>query len=271
MRTLGSDVGATILNQDIYELSKTQKHRLGTRVVRGDAVYRYAHCKTAYLSNERAVRPYKLHMVRNAAIPTAPAVGASQVIVTVHTDDGALNTGVIAAHELTGGRVIFLVAYTDANVSSWLNMGIRDNTAVGSAGGAMTITLDGELPLVPTYCEEIIANPYRNLIWSGIGGGQGTANNALFVGVPVRLATADLPYHWVQTWGPVRVSCEATVKVSGSTGDQRADLVINDDGAFKLCITDNDYTYHAQRGGVGMCMLEAGTQAAPFVYLQIAP
>ena len=86
--TLGAGLGATVLNQDIYELSATQKHRLGTRVVRGDCVYRYAKAIVAIDKTCHLVWNTYHQCISYAQIATASVIGDNKIYVTVGATDG---------------------------------------------------------------------------------------------------------------------------------------------------------------------------------------
>lgn len=259
-RTLGADLGATVLNQDIYEISATQKHRLGTRVQRGDCVYRYAKASKTLTTNQLAVHPVNLRYLVSLAIPTTAPKGSNKVIVTA-TGGGQLGDSAIAEHEMQGGRVMFF----KAGAAEWLVMGIKDNSV---AATTMTLTLDGELPFELThtvdYCEEAICSPYLDVNHDNSGG------LLPFVGMPMRLATAAEPYFWLQTWGPGRIAPQAAVGVVANNNT----VVFRHDGSCDTAeeITTDAYANQtSQHAGFVMTRLANGTQSAPFIFLQIAP
>lgn len=255
-RILGSDLGATVLNQDIYEISATQKHRLGTRVVRGDKTYHYAKTLTSITNSQLAVWSYYHQEIMYAAIAAASPVGANYLYVTVGAADGIANDGVIAAHALEGGSVVLF----DASTDEWLNYTIRDNNAAVS-GGTITLTIEGTLPYATTTSDhvEVMASPW--LVSSGNNGGLRP-----FWGPPMRLATTTYPYFWIQTWGPCWLAPQASV---GATAHKN-EVVFRHDGSIDLPVYNDSYTMNAQRAGFVMTRAQAGTQGAPFIFLQVA-
>jgi len=264
-RTLGAGVGATVLNQDIYEISATQKHRLGTRFMRGDCVYRYAKTQTAITDNSALVWNTYHQDISYAAIATASPIGSNQIYVTVGAADGIANGGVFAAHSLEGGSLVIFINGT----ASILCFGILDNNAAVS-GGTMTITLDGELPvatIATTSIVEAMGSPY--LVSSGNSGGfRG------FQGAPMRLTTTDYPYLWLKTWGPHWVSPQTNV---GSAAN-RNQVCVRHDGSIDLpggatLMKDGNPLYTENAQLVGYCITHAqdGTQGAPIIMLQIMP
>lgn len=260
-KTLGAGAGLTVSPQDIYAISATQKLRLGTRLVRGDMVYHYAKAYEALTSIEMAVHPQNLKYVRNAAIPTTAPIGSNQVTITVNTDDGLLWNGEIAAHEMEGGTI----AFYKVGVAEWMVFSILDNSIAVAGGTTMVVTLDGELPVALTdtvdYCEEAIPSIYSNVTDTSAGGTRP------FVGLPMRLATVAEPYFWVQTWGPARIAPEANV---GAAADANQ-VVFGGDGACHLATNADAAFEYAQNAGFVLTRNEAGTQAAPLIFLQISP
>jgi len=258
-RTLGSDIGATVLNQDLYEISAVAKHRLGTRVVRGDRAFRYAKASKTLTKNELAVHPVDLHYIRNAVIPVTAPIGSDRVTVTVHSGDGQAGDGVIAAHEMQGGHVMFY----KAGANEWMTFGIVDNTV--AASNRITLTLDGELPVALTaaadYCEEGMGCPYYNVNHDNANGTRP------FLGMAMRLATVAEPYFWIQTWGPARFAPQAGVGTPANVNV----CVFRHDGSIDVPVFNDANLKYAQHAGFVMTRLKNGDQAAPFVFLQVAP
>jgi len=264
-RTLGAATGATVLNQDIYEISATQKHRLGTRVMRGDCVYRYAKSIVTITDLSTLVWNYYHQDISYAAIATASPIGSNKIYVTSGAADGIANNGTFAAHSLEGGSLVIF----DGGTTECYNFGIIDNDAAVS-GGTITITLDGELPVATTAASdyvEAMGSPY--IVSSGNSGGfRG------FQGAPMRLATTTYPYFWIKTWGPHWCSPQTNV---GSAHD-RNQVCVRHDGSIDLpggatLMKNGDplYTENAQLVGYVVTHAQDNTQGAPFIMLQIMP
>ncbi|KXH72798.1 MAG: hypothetical protein AM326_10960 [Candidatus Thorarchaeota archaeon SMTZ-45] len=255
-KVLGSAPYATVLNQDIYELSSTQKHRLGTRCVRGDRAFRYAKAIASFTRTSTLAYSYYHQDIAYAAIATASVVGDNKIYVTVGAADGIANDGVFAAHSLEGGSLVIF----DASANENMYFGILDNNAAVS-GGTMTITLDGELPLATvatTYHVEAIGSPYR----VGVGNPGGLR---YWAGLPMRMATTTNPYFWLQTWGPCWIAPQTSVGASANHGC----VVARHDGS--LDVQDTSGYSDAQIVGSVMSYSQAGGQGAPIIMLQIAP
>lgn len=256
-KVLGAGLGVTIPSQDIYEISATQKQRLGTRLQRGDRVFRYVKTSKTLTDNELAVHPVNAHAIRNAAIPTVSyPIGSTKIKVTVDASDGEARDGVILAHELEGGHVMFY----KAGANEWIVMGVLDNGL--AASNLIELTLDGELPIALThtvdYCEEAMASPYLNINHDNADGKQP------FMGMAMRLLTVAEPYGWIQTWGPARIAPQDGN--IGTTGDTM-NVMFRHDGSLDLH-SDGDNRQHA---GFVLTQLAASAQAAPFIFLQISP
>jgi len=263
-RTLGSNVGATVLNQDIYEISATQKHRLGTRVVRGDRVFRYAKAGMAFTSNAYPCWAPQNQTISASSVQAAAPAGQNFVLVTVGSNEGLANNGVFAKDDLAGGSI--LIALTNA-YGELFNFVIQGNDALASAG-TLKIYLDGELPVALTTSSyvEAHASLYAD---TRVGNGGGFV---MFLGLPMRLATVAAPYYWIQTWGPVWFGSQPAV----GEGWHAQECIFRDEGSLGLR-TDaaapggTAYTINAQTAGVVMCHAQNNTQGAPFLFLQVAP
>jgi len=257
-RTLGAGVGATVLNQDIYEISATQKHRLGTKVVRGDCVYRYAKSIVTITDLSHLVWNAYAQDINYASIAVASPAGSNKIYVTVGASDGIAQDGVIAAHFMQGGSLVIF----DGGTTECYHFMILDNNAATS-GGTITITLDGELPIttvVTTDKVEAMCSPY--IVSSGNSGGFHG-----FQGAPMRLATTSYPYLWIKTWGPHWLSPQTGV---GNSHDAN-EVVVRHDGSIDIHTAETTYTQDAQHVGYVMSHAAAGTQGAPIIMLRINP
>ena len=275
-RILGSDAAATVLGQDIYAISATQKHRLGTRVVRGDSVYRYAKAGAAITNNQMALHPQSFREVRGAVIPTngGRAIGATDVLITVNAADGFASEGnagdgEILVHSLEGGHIILVPQ--GYGVNNWLTFGILDNTVVAAGGGTMTVTLDGELPTAmvaaTAWHEEVLGNMYLNVV------GGNNVDVCPHVGMAMRLLTVAEPYGWLKTWGPMRVAPQSGVGVPTGPFEPKSQVVFRYDGSVQTQTTAVQNRYCQMAGYTMSSTGSAGGygQSAPFIFLQISP
>ena len=265
MKVEGSDRGATIINQGIYEISATQRHRLGTRLVRGDRVYKYAKAgctlATQILAwyNDYGVSSY-------AAVPTASAYGQPTLYATIGATDGVAADGVVAAHELQGAWVTVFNLNAGA-ASTDFTFQILDNNAVASGGGTVTLTLDSDLPYAATTsaATEITGNIYSDVRTGNSGGHRG------MVGVAMGAATTTLPYFWLQTWGPTWVAPQAAVGATAMVNQ----VVARHDGSLDTCglVADDAYGNQlCQHVGFVITRVAGGaeTQGTPLIMLQIS-
>ena len=256
-RILGSGAPATVIAQDIYDLSATQMHRLGTRVQRGDRSFRYAKAISAVTAYAKGSWSTYHQDIMYAAVPTATAIGSNEIHVTVGAADGPANDGVIAAHALEGGYIVMMVAGT-----AGITFSILDNTAAVSTSD-MTVTIDGELPVACSTSEkiELMGNPYK------VSHGNSDDRRPI-MGIPMRLVPLATPYHWLQTWGPIWITPQATLGAAQGANN----AVFRGDGTVALCTYDNVlFDARHQQAGHVMTYAQAGTQGAPFLFLQITP
>jgi hypothetical protein len=258
-RILGSDVGATILNQDIYEISATAKHRLGTRVRIGDRVFRYAKAG-ATIDPDVAVWGYNPQVITFASAPVAAPAGSASISMTVGASDGPAADGALAAHYLENGYVVVFSSAVDTFV-----MEILDNTEVASGGGTTVLTLNGEIPVAiatATSSIEAMASMYRDVRTGNSGGTRP------FLGAGMRAATTTYPYFWLQTWGPTWLAPQAEVGVAANVNN----CVFRHDGSIDECDYSDSYNSpKAQHAGYVLTRAAAGTQAAPFLFLEVNP
>jgi len=172
------------INQGIFEVSSDAKAKLGTRLVVGDRVFRYAQLSTS--ANEVAGKvvcaPLALSSYVSAVLTvSAAATGASTISVT---GSAALAAGVfdegylsVASTGLTGGGLMFRVK---KQASGGPTVVLTPYDSVPSSIGA------GPASLVP--------NKYK-----AVKVDSSALANAAGV-LPVNVTTGE--YFWLQTWGP---------------------------------------------------------------------
>jgi len=247
-KILGAGGGVTIPGQDIYAVDTVQRQRLGTRVVRGDCVYKYAKCVGTAITKTSMIAHTLWYQHFEGGLTTSTVAGVNTLTITLGGTHGELGDGEIAVHELEGGRILL----TDGTWSENVTMGIRDNTA-GSSGDVITITVDGEIPVARTaaHVVAIMGNMYR------VTGIRGSGGNKPHIGVPMRICALG-SYLWLQTWGPCWVAPGTEV---GEAADNR-NVYIKGDGG----LTDNA-SPELQYAGYVLTSSSTGTQGTPFVYL----
>ena len=124
----------------------------------------------------------------------------------------------------------------------------------------MTLTLDDPIPVAlvgDSDHAEAMASPYRNVQ-------SGTGTTSSIVGIPTYPATMG-KYTWLLTKGVGWVAPQAEVSV----GNNVREVVFRHDGS----LDEHDYSdanvAKAQHAGYALQNAAAGTQAAPFVMLDM--
>lgn len=189
----GSDVGPTVLSQDIYEVSSVQKYRLGTRIVQGDRSFRYSKAgedlTTNYYLIQGLVNDYKPYEGNRPS--TAYPVGATEITIT------ALSTGNAVTY---GTKDMFAGGYIWFQQATHQMHKIRSNTA--SAGGNIVLTLEWPL-LVALPSSASGGDTMWVTMWPNIYGNVKHASGGMRSVVCSILTFADDgEYFWGQTWGP---------------------------------------------------------------------
>jgi len=258
----GLETGQTELQGILAAPVATQNCSIGTRRVSWDGkVYRYSSA-AANCSNEMLAYSAHYKQALNWSAVVSGALASTTMVVTVGGSDGD-GSGNIAANYLAGGQILISNEATFGSIS----LGIVSNTLV-SGGGAMTLVVDTALPflLTTSHKVEAMGNPYAAL--------AALANcpaDAPMVGRPTVKATAALPYHWEQTWGP----CWITPNNGFSTVDVGNSDYNNQVVVWNGTIGPHDDIAHgeyAQHIGYVLSRTQAGTtQGAPFIMLQICP
>jgi len=258
----------------LYRVSsvKDSRYNIGDRVVTGDGrTFRYAKANGtvntefgAYKTkktNTNAVAPAQATAASLGADKAAGAIGSRHVTVTIDTEIGVLTTGVLSKDELVGG---YIVIGNGTSQHPQMRV-IVSHPALTTAGGALTLTLDGELTIAvvaTTTNIELMENPFYNLK-ADAAGGIGEYNT--FLGIAAAQAVSG-QYFWLQTWGPCWITSD------GNTCDSAADrtIVFGGDGAVK---SSNDVTMESgfQIAGVALDTSSVGASNAPMVLLQIWP
>lgn len=253
-----ADVGATVVDQDIYEISSTKKYKLGTRLQRGDKTYRYVKAGESITDTQHCVYGAYCQAINYCAVQANKAATATSITVTVAATDGIGGDGAFTEDVLENGHIVIFTASGE-----YLNFTTTGNPAKAAGAGTLTIELDGELPIAITTSDVVegIVTPYLDVKDGNSGGFR------MWVGLPMRLLTTTNPYGWVQTWGPCWISPQTAV----SAGHDANAIVIRHDGSIDLHDSETTYTENAQHGGFVITHNSGGTQGAPIIFLQINP
>lgn len=267
-KILCGDPGIMVSPQGIHEASDTQKLRLGTRMQRGDRVFRYAKAggtlKTDYIAHH-----WDMGISSYDTVPTATPAGSRTLWATIAATDGVAIDGVVAKDELEGGWVVVMKLKAGASYTTY-TFQILNNTAVAAGGGDTKLTIDSPLPYAATVsaATEITGNIYSNVQTLAGSGTEALAAGRIGVGQPMIDATVG-QFCWLQTWGPTFVNPYGTAG-NAATKNQ---LVIRQDGS----VGDHDDSVasseFAQHVGCIITRVAGGaeTQGTPLIMLQIAP
>lgn len=261
---LNSDIGPVVVGQDIYDVSTTKKHSVGTRLVRGDKVYRYAKAGAAITNNAAACWSIYNQTISYASVQAAAPAGQSYVYVTTANTDGVDNDGAFLKDALEGGTI--LLALT-SGYTEMFHFGILGNDVLAAGGGTLKIYIDGELPVALTTSSfaEAHVSPYSDVRCGNSGG------FAYMLGVAQRLVASG-SYFWVQTWGPTWLPPQPEVGKGAGTND----VYFRHDGSIDIRIGcgspgGDAYMQNLQRAGCVISRAQDNTQGAPFIMLQVAP
>lgn len=249
------------LKHGIHAVSATKSYPLGTKLEdESSDIYRYVKFGDTVLTN-RLAWGYNYQYCPQLVVPTTSALGENHIHVTVGAHDGepGSHDGAIAANELVDGYVT--IWHADL---STLTFRILANTVVASGGGACTITLDDILPAAVTAgveVVEIMASPWIDVRTGNNGGLRPN------LGVPMGPGTATLCYGWIKRRGPIFIDPQASV---GTAMHQQ--VVARHDGSIDSAIggaVGDSWTQNMQHVGNVLTWALAGTQGAPFIYLQL--
>ncbi len=248
--------------QGIQTFQATQNCWVGSRRVTWDGrVFRYGKAG-ATINTDLLASAFDSQHVPYTTIAVAADAEAETVVIDVGSAAGTAADGIIAVNELKYGYI--LIFPHDDN--SFTRM-ILSNTVVGSGGGECTITLSEPIPVALTvdtdHCEAMVS-PYTDVRVTNMGGTRP------FVGLAQSLATAAIPFHWLQTWGVCWVAPQAAVGASANNNM----VVARHDGSLDTLeeiATDANANQQSQHVGFVLTRAAAGTQGAPFIMLQISP
>ena len=245
-------------NTNIPDLSKpdtAQRYDIGCAYVFNGKAYYYAYAGGAVKSRMGASIKNPQDILYRAC-PTTAAIYATSIYATTVSPDGPSANGTFTKDYLKGGHVQCSVGTNDDEDFS---RGIVGNSAVTTAG-TIRIDLDGPIPhevTASTAYIEAMASQYANIEYNG---------HVMYpkVGLPTCYAAAG-KWVWVQTWGACWIAPASTVGVNGAIG-----VVFRQDGSLDKTYQTVSDNISSQYAGYTIAGVLAGTQAAPFVYLQIA-
>ena len=190
--------------QGILEESSTKKYKLGTRLVIGERVFRYAQAGAAAIAPgellQSAVNGGSATLQTGLTIATASAVGDAFGYATVGTDT-------IAADLFADGW--YLV--TDGTEAQGRGMMYKIKSHPASAHATTKFTFYDAIPrLISTSAKAtLIANLYKGVIQAPVSTATGMA-----VGIAPRSVQASY-YFWLQTWGPANALVKTAVTTVG--------------------------------------------------------
>lgn len=242
---------------DLSVPDSSKCYDIGTKYEFNGKTYFYAYCTAAVQPRMAAQTSY--HQATQQAVIAANAlIYATSIVITTASGDGVASDGVFAANALKGGHVVVFVAGSGGDADDFCR-GIISSTAVAAAG-EVTLELDAPIPhalVHDTSVAETIASPYAYVTLS-------TAISHSKVGVPACYAAAT-NYVWLQTWGPCWVAPQSGCGIAQDMG-----VMFRHDGSLEPTSATISAYISSQYAGWTMFQAAAGTQGAPFVYLQIA-
>jgi len=255
--SLDQEFAGRPVDNGLYNESSDQLFWYGKRLMTFDGrVFRYSGSKTALLSSYGAFNYTTVATQNGAVLPYATVAGDSKIRITIANTNG-YGGGAIEKDELVGGYIEI-----QEGAGSAVTRMIVANDYVSTAGGVITVTLDG--PLVAAYTvsawADMVLNPYRYL-------GKGSLDYNAVMGVPTINRTST--YNgWVQTWGPCYVVAGGGDSVPGNSANDRIVCFVGDgtvNGATALTM-ETGY----QPAGFIIDSTASGTGAVPLVMLQIS-
>jgi hypothetical protein len=244
------------VDNGLYNESSDQLFWYGKRLMTFDGrVFKYSGSKTALLSSYGAFNYTTVATQNGAVLPYATVAGDSKIRITIANTNG-YGGGAIEKDELVGGYIEI-----QEGAASAVTRMIVANDYVSTAGGVITVTLDG--PLVAAYSvsawADMVLNPYRYL-------GRGNLDYNAVMGVPTINRTST--YNgWVQTWGPCYVVAGGADSAPGNSANDRIVCFVGDgtvNGATALTM-ETGY----QPAGF-LIDSTSSTGAVPLVMLQIS-
>lgn len=242
-----------------YEPTVLQHFPIGTIFRKDERSFRYAYAGGA-VDSDQGCQPYYQQEIAYATVAKSCVKGTDEIVIDVAITDGIAGDGIVAKDYLVGG---FIIIFTHTLGS--FNRRILGNSAVAVGGGEMSVKLDygvGAALVVDVSHAECMASVYRDVRTAA-------SDVKAVVGVPVADHAAGSVYLWLQTWGPIWIAPQGAVGNSANVGQ----CVFRHDGSLDIAdLVANDAlgNHECQAAGWVMKHAKAGTQGAPFIFLQIA-
>lgn len=193
------DQNVVPIGQSVYKSSSVQLAPLGSRVVVGDRVFRYAQLGGVASTPGDVLQSNLAPSVVVTAGGTSPAGGKS--FVFFHTASGAVA-------DLYADGYLHCVSGTAANMGQMYKIKTHPLIATDTAG---TLTLYDALITQENVTDkwQCTRNPYKLVtqVTAGLGAVQ-------IAGLLVCAATTN-DYVWIQTWGPAAVKAQTSALAAG--------------------------------------------------------
>ena len=185
--------------QSIYKSSSVQLAELGSRVVVGDRVFRYAQIGGVVARVGDVMQSALLPRIPTTGGGTSPAGGRTFVFY---------NTGSASTLDQYAEGTLHCVSGTVDNMGQMYR--IRSHASAAD-GTNVTLTLYDPLLTVENVTDlwQIVRNPYK--LVTQCTAGLGAVHTP---GVLVCIATTN-DYVWLQTWGPCAVKAQTSALAAG--------------------------------------------------------
>lgn len=186
--------------QSIYESSSVPLADLGSRLVVGDRVFRYAQ-----IGGVAAV-PGDLMQMIGTGLAAAEFVNTAGASDALGGKTFTFFSSTVRAQDFFAEGYIWAQSGTAANLGRMYR--VKSHAALGSASNG-TLFLYDALQSIPNTADKwsIVANPYKLVT-------QNTAATVPIAGVLISPATTN-DYVWLQTWGPCPVKMSTNAVASG--------------------------------------------------------
>lgn len=194
-------VGGLTVNPDPYAQSITQEFPLGTKLIEGERVWRYAKNGAG---TPAAGDPLTAATILNAAADLDVVVDAASAI-------GATTVSITSQAAIACAANYFKEGYLFVNVGTGLGYSykIKSHTALVSTTAGTIVTLYDPLVIAVATSSSKVGlrkNPYDTVIASA------AVVSGAPIGVTPRVLTASY-YFWCQTGGPCAVKANAAIAV----------------------------------------------------------
>lgn len=218
----------TIFNQGLFEVSTTQKHRLGT-VRELDDGRRFVYCSNTAAEIGAGI------LISKAAAPADATVAAADVTFGGTVGSKVVSVTISGTPTLNLYRDGFLSIKAGAGVGEQYK--VRGNSADDTpASGRFTLYLYDALRTLWVAANTTIGlweNSYKSLLLNPAVSGATATTEETAMGLTTRIVPAS-SYFWAQTWG--LATGYVTASTSGDEPDERA-LVAGTTAGYFLSVT----------------------------------